>query len=196
MSPWSPSSVSSPVPATPTRRGRRHQRHRRDHGPDGHDHRPRERQRRWEPRCRRPAARCSRARSRRSTPCRARCQRASRDAAALPAARHGGSAVEPDATLFILDMNAIGLWMFSDPVALLASPPGTGLYRIRWSGFGRRAGGVARGHPEVDSSEPQPARSAGWTASRSTLRSSRTDEQITDLPAGGVPTSACWPRPT
>ena len=80
--------------------------------------------------------------------------------------------VEPDATLFILDMNDIGLWMFSDPVALLASPPGDGLVPDPLvEGSVDELVAWLVGHPEVDSSEPQPVSIGGLDGSRSTLRS-------------------------
>ena len=69
---------------------------------------------------------------------------------------------EPDASLFVLEATDVSLWMFSDPVAVLASPPADELVADPQVG-----GSVDElvawlvGHPELDSSEPEPVSIGG-----------------------------------
>ena len=134
-----------------------------------------------------PGPGCSRARSRRSTPCRS-------GGGCAHQRRRGPSNPTPRCSSSTHDVN---LWMFSDPVALLASPPGTSLSPTRRSGFGRRAGGVARWAPRARHQRAGAGldRRAGRLPGRRCGHSGSTSRSPTCPPAE-VCVDPCWPRPT
>jgi hypothetical protein len=84
-----------------------------------------------------------------------------------PLADESVAVEEPDASLFIVEATDVTLWMLSDPVALVASPPGDELVSDPQVG-----GSVDElvawlvGHPELDTSEPEPVSIGGLDGSQ------------------------------
>ena len=78
--------------------------------------------------------------------------------------RHEATVVpfEPDASVFVVETADVQLWMFSDPVALVASPPGDELIAdAQVGGSVDELAAWLLEHPELDSSEPVPVSIGG-----------------------------------